>query len=43
MAYVSLFAFILVLISNEKFNAVDEGIIDKKTWLAFLGQLEEKS
>jgi hypothetical protein len=42
MAYVSLFAFILVLFSNDKFNAIDEGIIDKKTWLAFLGQLEEK-
>lgn len=37
------FAFILVLIFYDKFNALDEGIIDKKTWLAFLGQLEEKS
>ena len=36
-------AFILVLISNDKFNTTDEGIIDKKTWLVFLGHLEEKS
>ena len=42
MVYVSLFAFILVLIFNDKSNAVDEGIIHKKTWLAFLGQLEGK-
>lgn len=24
-------------------NCVDEGVIDKKTWLAFLADLEEKS
>lgn len=28
--------------SNDKFNAIDEGVVDKKTWLAFLGHLEEK-
>jgi hypothetical protein len=38
---VNLRSFLLFL--NDKFNALDEGIIDKKTWLAFLGQLEEKS
>lgn len=24
-------------------DSVDEGVIDKKTWLAFLGELEEKN
>lgn len=29
--------------SNEKFNGIDKGVIDKKTWLAFLSDLKEKS
>ena len=29
--------------SNDESNVIDEGVIDKKTWLAFLSDLEEKS
>lgn len=28
---------------NDEIDAIDEGVIDKKTWLAFLSDLEEKS
>lgn len=28
---------------NDTFNIIDEGVIDKKTWLAFLSDLEEKT
>jgi chloride channel 3/4/5 len=28
---------------NPFFCCIDEGVVDKKTWLAFLGHLEEKS
>jgi len=29
--------------SNSLIPILDEGVIDKKTWLAFLNNLEEKS